>query len=99
MTMITPKEFAEIVVKKFCLELTDQLFLYIENDKDLMLEYLRVVANKGLHKTNRELGAQFKELFFVDNLEETDQVKSKLIKTYTQHTMPEINIAKEKLSK
>lgn len=99
MTKITAKEFAEKVVKQFCIELTDQLFLYIEKDKDLMQDYLRVITNQGLHKTNKELGAKFKELFFVDNLEETDQVKSKLIKTYTQHTMPDINIVKTKLSK
>jgi hypothetical protein len=30
---MTTKEFAQTVVEKFCLELTDQLFLFIENDK------------------------------------------------------------------
>lgn len=94
---MTTKEFAQKVVEKFCLELTDQLFLYIENDKGLMQDYLRVVTDSGIHKTNKDLGAEFKELFFVDNLDETDQVKSKLIKTYTQHTMPNIKMAKKKL--
>jgi hypothetical protein len=93
---MTTKEFAQKVVEKFSLELTDQLFLYIENDKELMQDYLRVITENGIHKTNKDLGAEFKELFFVDNLEETDQVKSKLIKTYTQHTTPDINIAKKK---
>lgn len=93
---MTTKEFAEKVVEKFCMELTDQLFLYIENDKELMQDYLRVVTENGIHKTNKDLGAEFKELFFADNLDETDQVKSKLIKTYTQHTIPDINIAKKK---
>ena len=36
---MTTKEFAQKVVEKFCLELTDQLFLYIENDKGLMQDY------------------------------------------------------------
>ncbi|MDR2009033.1 MAG: hypothetical protein LBQ22_00945 [Bacteroidales bacterium] len=99
MKAMTAKEFAEKVVEKFCIELTDQLFLYIENDKELMQDYLRVITEEGLHKTNQDLGADFKELFFVDNLGETDKVKSKLIKTYTQHTMPDINIVKKKLSK
>lgn len=94
---MTTKEFAKKVARKFCAELTDQLFLYIENDKELMQDYLRVVSENTIHKTNKDLGAEFKELFFVDNLDETDQVKSNLIKTYTQHTIPDIKIAKKKL--
>lgn len=96
---MTTKEFALKIVEKFCIELTDQLFLYIENDKELMQCYLRVITENGLYQTNKDLGLEFKELFFVDNLKETNEVKSKLIKTYTQHTMPDIAVVKKKLSK
>lgn len=87
---MSTKKFAEEVVKQFCLELTDQLFLYIENDKKLMQEYLRLVSSETLHKTNQDLGREFKELFNVETLKENQDPKSKLIKFYTQHTIPNI---------
>ena len=82
------KEFANKVVTQFCDELTDLLFLYIENDKELMLEYLRLVSDHSLDTVNQDLGLQFKEKFFVSNKDRNDNPKSKLIMSYTKHTVP-----------
>ena len=64
------------------------VFLYIENDKDLMHEYLRLVSDYDLDKVNRDLGKNIKGKFNVDNIGRNDEPKSKLIQSYTQHTAP-----------
>ena len=85
---MSSEDFAKKVAAQFCLELTDQLFMYIENDKNLMQDYLRLVSEEGLFKANQNLGSNFKKLFNVDNIEEDNNPNSKLIKSYTQHTLP-----------
>jgi hypothetical protein len=85
---MTTEEFAQKVVEKFSEELTDLVFLYIENNKDLMHEYLHLVSDYDLDKVNRDLGKKIKEKFHVDNLGRNDEPKSKLIQSYTQHTAP-----------
>lgn len=82
------EKFAKKVVEQFCKELTDQLFLYIENDKALMREYLHIVSKEKLEPVNQTLGLQFKKLFKVNNLDVNKNPKSKLIDSYTEHTLP-----------
>jgi hypothetical protein len=83
------EKFAQKVVEQFCKELTDQMFLYIENNKDLMQEYLHLVSEEKLENVNRLLGSEFKKKFFVDNYKENVEPKSKLIVSYTEHTTPQ----------
>ena len=81
------EKFAKKVVDQFCKELTDQLFLYIENDKELMREYLHIVSKEHLEHVNQSLGLQFKKLFKVGNLGINKMPKCKLIDSYTEHIM------------
>lgn len=85
---MTTEKFAQDVVEKFSKELTDLVFLFIENDKNLMHEYLRLVSDYDLDKVNRDLGKKIKEKFNVENIGRTGATKSKLIQSYTQHTAP-----------
>jgi hypothetical protein len=77
--------FAEKVIKKFSKEITDQVFLMIENDKDLNQEYLRLVSNKKLDTVNQTIGKMVRKKF---NLESTttrqEKPKSKFIKSHVE---------------
>lgn len=77
--------FAQNVFSRFYEELTDLVFLYIENDRELMHQYLRLVSENNLDTVNKALGKKIKEKFSVDNLDVNRSPKSKLIQSYTKH--------------
>jgi thiaminase len=79
-------DFEEKALTKFTREITDIFFCYIENDRDLLQEYLRVTCREdGLDITNMALGKRVKEWFGLENDDECPNPKSKLIKSYTKH--------------
>jgi hypothetical protein len=60
-------EYAEAIVNKFIEEITDQVFLYIENSDDLMREYMSNVNRHGLLNVNTSIGEKVRELLDLDN--------------------------------
>jgi hypothetical protein len=84
---MTTDQFANKVIDKFCKELTDLVFQYIENDAELKQDYQKFGSKKELHAVNQALGKKIKERFGVENLERSNQPKSNLIKSYTKHTL------------
>lgn len=50
------KDFFEIVVSKKNKSITDEIFLLIQNDKELMQKYLLLVNEKGTATVNRQIG-------------------------------------------
>lgn len=85
---MTTEQFAQKVTDKFNEELADLVFQYIENDAELMHDYLRLVSDKDLDTVNKALGRKIKEKFGVENLDRNNNPKSKLIQSYTKHTAP-----------
>jgi spore maturation protein SpmA len=79
-------EYVEQVVDRFIYEITDHLFLSIEKDDELMREYILNVGNYGLDNLNRAIGKKIKEKLSLENGEENNNPKSRLIKSYTRHT-------------
>jgi hypothetical protein len=77
--------FAQNVVNRFYEELTDLMFLYIENDRELIHQYLRLVSESNLDTVNRALGKKIKEKFGMENLDVNRNPKSKLIQSFTKH--------------
>jgi len=78
-------EYAEQVVDRFIYEITDHLFLSIEQDDDLMREYMTNVNRYGLDNLNMAIGLKIKEKLSLENGEENKRPKSRLIKSYTYH--------------
>jgi hypothetical protein len=74
--------FAEKVIDLFSKEITDQVFLMIENDKFLFQEYLRLVSDTKLDTVNQIIGKKVKERYKLHNLTRRDRPKSKLIKSH-----------------
>jgi len=78
-------EYVEQVVDRFVTDITDYLFLSIEQDDELMREYILNLSNYG-DNLNRAIGKKIKEKLSLENGEENEKPKSRLIKSYTRHS-------------
>jgi len=80
------QDFREKALTQFTREITDIFFCYIENDKELLQDYQRVIGrDSNLDETNMTLGAAVKEWFHLENGDVNPDPKSKLIRSYTEH--------------
>jgi len=76
-------DLSESVLSKFAQSITDAVFQFIQNDKELMSEYLRSVEKNGLDATNRHLGKAIKTRFYLENdTQRMDATQSTLIKSH-----------------
>lgn len=50
------KDFINEVISLKNKQMTDEVFLFIQNDKDLMQKYLLLVQEHGLGTVNRQIG-------------------------------------------
>lgn len=78
------KDFAEKALEKFTTDITDRLFLSIQNDKELMQDYLNLLENNKRHIVNSEIAKAVKNTFNLQNIGESQTPKSTLIKTFEQ---------------
>ena len=81
MTSLT--KFNTKVLDKFSKTITDNVFLMIQNDRELMKEYLDLVQDKTLIVVNQNLGKAIKERFvLVKYPERQKKPKSTLIQSH-----------------
>jgi hypothetical protein len=75
------------VFDNFNQDITDRIFLMIENDPELMAEYSRLTGNdkKDKDNLNTELGKAIRKRYNLENIRENNNPKSSLIKSYTEH--------------
>lgn len=67
-----PKEIAEKALKKMNKKITNEVFLTIQNDRDLMQEYLRIVEKKGLDTVNQTIGKEIKKSYSLTNINDRE---------------------------
>ena len=78
--------YIEKVVKKFTDEITDCVFLMIQNDSTLKQEYDDLTRNDiEKHALNCQLGKCIRETFQLSNTGRCGQPKSTLISSYERH--------------
>lgn len=78
-------EFTKHVLDRFALEITDLVFLTVQNDPELMHEYLALVGETGYEAVNRGLGKAVKARFCLDNLPTREGApRSTLIKSHQE---------------
>jgi len=78
-------KFTEKVLASFSKSITDQVFLSIQNDRDLMHEYLRLVEEGGLTAVNQQIGKGVKKRFALSNDDQRQaQPQSTLIQSHTK---------------
>ena len=80
---MTANEYAEKVVLDFMKNITDHVFLNIQNNEALMREYQTQVNENGLQTVNQSIGKRVKELFQLESDVMSNSPKSWLIKDFT----------------
>ncbi len=86
-------DFEIEALEKFTKEITDQFFLFIENDRELFQKYLKVIGRaSNLDQTNITFGKRVKDYFSLGNIEDENNKpvecktpRSKIITSYTEH--------------
>ena len=82
--------FITQVLNQFSDNITDRIFLMIQEDKELMNEYLNLLDRKNssgvdLDTLNSHVGKAIRTKFNLDNIGISKKPKSTLIKTYERH--------------
>jgi hypothetical protein len=82
---MTLDEYTEKVVSEFLRNITDHVFLNIQNNEELMREYQRQVNENSLRTVNTAMGKKVREVFQLENGPECNSPKSWLIQGFTLH--------------
>jgi hypothetical protein len=84
--MINLNTFKQKVIGKFSEQITDQVFLMIENDRELMNDYLHILCqHNSVHDVNGKIAKAVKENFGLENLSKRNKKpKSFLIQSFEQ---------------
>lgn len=75
-------QFIEKVISQKNKSITDEVFLLIQNDRDLMYAYLRLVEEKGLDTVNRQIGKAVKVRYGLTNDDRENDPVSTLIQSH-----------------
>ena len=65
--------FNKKVLDKYSKTITNSVFLMIQNDRELMKEYLDLVQEKSLIVVNQNLGKAIKKRFYLENYHEREE--------------------------
>ena len=60
-------EFIKNLFKNFDLFITDHVFLTIQNDRNLMQQYLKLIEKKGINAINQRIGREIKKKYNLSN--------------------------------
>jgi hypothetical protein len=70
--MTTPAEIAQKAIAKMNKRITNEIFLIIQNDCELMHEYLLAVQDSKLDTVNQQIGKAVKAQYSLVNLDERE---------------------------
>jgi hypothetical protein len=60
--------FKKKIVESFCEKITDKVFLMIQNDRELMHDYLQIIAqNNTVANVNSQIAKAIKDRFKLEN--------------------------------
>ena len=78
------KQFINDVLSKYDEQLTDSIFCFIQNDRELMKKYLDIVADKGsLQDVNMQIGREIARRYKLKGQTKNNEPKSVLISSYS----------------
>ena len=69
---MTPQEIAEEAIRMMNKKITNEIFMIIQNDRDLMKEYLRAVENNTLDTVNQTIGKEVKNAYGLVNADDRE---------------------------
>lgn len=78
-----PKEIAQLAVQKLNKKLSNEIFLIIQNDRELMQAYLKAVEASGVESVNKQIGKEIKAAYQLVNINQReDDPSCTLIKSH-----------------
>jgi hypothetical protein len=77
------KEFLEKVIAGKNRRITDDFFLFIQNDRELMKDYLYLVQEHDLQTVNQQIARGIEAEYGLIACGENNEPESKLITTYS----------------
>lgn len=69
---MTASDIAEEAIRRMNKRITNEIFLIIQNDRDLMKEYLRAVQDSGLDAVNQTIGKRVKTSYNLVNVNDRE---------------------------
>ena len=81
---MTTSEFNDKVLDRFTANITDRVFLMIQDDRELIEDYLNLLKGNERNVINSEVAKAIKSKFHLENSSECDSPESLLIKSYTR---------------
>ena len=76
-------EVAKKAIKKMNCRITDEVFLLIQNDAELMQDYLLSVQEHGILQVNTTIGKEVRKAYSLENAPERQgEPRSTLIKSH-----------------
>lgn len=69
---MNPKQIANQAIAKLNKRITNEVFLIIQNDRELMSEYLGAVEADGLDVVNRSIGKEVKSAYQLNNIDDRE---------------------------
>lgn len=75
-------DLASKAIAKMNMKITDEIFLIIQEDRELMRDYLILVQEKDLCQVNKGIGKAVKSSYRLANCGRADNPRSTLIKSY-----------------
>lgn len=80
---------ADKALKIIIEDITDHVFTVIQDNRELMQQYIEQVEDKGKDTVNRAIGKHVKNRLNLTNLNEREQEpQSTLIASYEKHGLP-----------
>lgn len=80
---MSPTEIANAAIAKLNRRITNEVFLTIQNDRELMLPYLRAVEELGLDTVNQQIGKAVKASYqLVNDAERENNPSCTLIQSH-----------------
>jgi len=66
------REIAQEAIGKMNKQITNEIFMIIQNNRELMYEYLRAVEANGLDSVNQTIGKEVKAAYQLTNIDDRD---------------------------
>ena len=67
-----PSEIAQKAIDIMNKQITNEIFMIIQNNRELMHEYLRAVESDGLNTVNQTIGKKVKDAYQLDNINDRE---------------------------
>jgi len=69
---MNPEEIAAKAIKLMNQKITNEIFLIIQSDRELMQQYLRAIEKFGLDTLNQTIGKKVREAYKLSNMNDRE---------------------------